>query len=303
MNMMIRLGILGTGAMARYYAKLFAGLNPVMVGRQDGSYALSQGREKTIVTPRFLTWTQAHPSMFDLVLLAVKWPAMPLVQAFLQEASPNLLVISLMNGMGQEETLIPPLSSDQLMVGITTTAVTLYYDEEIGLPAARVTAVGSAVLPLLPHPLVPFFQQQLHELGLSESWKFLSSDALYQERWVKLIQNSIINPLTALTHSTNGDLPQTHLWTLSRPLLQEAREVSQALGVALPPNLASRVLQLCQKTSANKSSMLQDIEHHRMTEIDAINGYIVRQAHELKLKAPTHEALIQLIHAMENPDS
>ncbi len=296
----MRVGILGTGAMGRYYAKLFASLNPVMVGRQGGSYVLSQGQTRTIITPRFLPWEKAHPSMFDLVILVVKWPAMPIVQTFLQKADSHLLVISLMNGMGQEEALIPPLSPEQLMVGTTTDAISLFNDEETGLPQVRVMAVGRCVVPLIPHPLVPFWQQQLQELGLSDSWKFLSHAALHQERWVKLIQNSIINPLTALANVTNGELPQIPLWTLSQPLLQEARDVAQALGVALPSDLASRVLQLCQKTASNTSSMLQDTKRHRMTEIDAINGYIIHKAHTRGLQAPTHEALTYLIHAIES---
>ncbi len=295
----MRLAILGTGAMARYYAKLFASLNPVMVGRQGGSYVLSQDRDRSIVTPEFLHWTVAHSSLFDLVIVAVKWPAMPLVQSFFKDAGSDLLVISLMNGMGQEEALIPPLSPEQLMVGVTTDAVTLDHDDESGLPAARVTAVGHCLMPLIPHPLVPFWQQQLKDLGLWGSWKFLSAEAVRRERWVKLIQNSIINPLTALANVTNGEITRIPLWTLSRSLLEEARKVSHAIGMALPSDLDFRVSQLCQMTASNKSSMLQDIERRRMTEIDAINGYIIRTARTVSLQAPTHEALTQLIHAME----
>ncbi|WP_053958467.1 ketopantoate reductase family protein [Sulfobacillus thermosulfidooxidans] len=294
----MRLAIIGTGAMARYYAKVFDILDPVMVGRHGGPFLLKQGDQITRMTPRFLSWHDAHVSLFDVIILAVKWPAMPLVKQFLRDARQELLVISLMNGMGQEEALIPPLAPEQLMVGVTTDAVTAYWDNQAQLPAARVSAVGQTILPLLPHPLLPLWQKQLQRLNLTSSWKFFSSQAVLRERWIKLIANSVINPLTALANVTNGDLPQLPLWSLSTALIHEATHVAQAIGLSIDDDLSSRLLQLCQATATNKSSMLQDIEQHKVTEIDAINGYIVRMGHDHAIDVSTHQALVHLIHTL-----
>ncbi|WP_051351059.1 ketopantoate reductase family protein [Sulfobacillus thermosulfidooxidans] len=294
----MRLAIIGTGAMARYYAKLFDILDPVMVGRHGGPFLLKNGEQKTLVTPRFLPWSDAHAFLFDVVILAVKWPAMPLVREFLQDAPQELLVISTMNGMGQEEALIPPLAPEQLMVGITTDAVTAYWDNQAQLPAARVSAVGQTILPLLPHPFLPLWQKQLQILNLTSSWKFLSAKMVLRERWIKLIANSVINPLTALANVPNGELPRLPLWSLSTALIHEATNVAKTIGLSIDDDLSSRILQLCQATATNKSSMLQDIEQRKVTEIDAINGYIVRIGHNHAIDVSTHQALVHLIHML-----
>ncbi len=295
---MIRLGILGTGAMARYYAYLFSPLHPIMVGRYSGPFLLVQDGMEYTVNPRVISWSEATPSLFDVVILAVKWPAMPIVRTFLQQASPDLLVISLMNGMGQEEALIPPLTPEQLMVGITTDAVTGYWDKQTTWPAARVSAKGQCFVPTIPHPLWPFWQQQLQTLNI-RNWTVLSPAMIRRERWIKLILNSIINPLTALANVTNGELLKIPLWLTSQPLLNEAQTVSQALGISVGDDLPSRLIELCQATQSNKSSMLQDVERHRPTEIDAINGYLIKMAHQYQVNVPTHRAIIQVIHSMD----
>jgi 2-dehydropantoate 2-reductase len=76
--------------------------------------------------------------------------------------------------------------------------------------------------------------------------------------------------------------------------------VAAALGIALPyPDAAARVRKHCRDVGPSKPSMLQDIERGRPTEIDAINGAIVRDGARLGVPTPLNQALLLLVKAHE----
>lgn len=115
--------------------------------------------------------------------------------------------------------------------------------------------------------------------------------------WRKLAINCAINPLTVRYRCRNGEL-ENH--PAARPeveqICQEFITVSRALGrVHWVDNLLERVLDVIRRTAANRSSMLQDIEANRCTEIDAITGYLCREANALNIEIPVNQALYQEI--------
>ena len=117
--------------------------------------------------------------------------------------------------------------------------------------------------------------------------------------WAKLLVNAAINPLGALLRVPNGALAESaDARALMAQVLAEAQAVARALGVALPEGAAlERVLGVCQRTAANRCSMLQDVQRGRVTEIDAINGAIARLGAEKGVSAPLNAALAQLVRA------
>ncbi|MBA3013896.1 MAG: 2-dehydropantoate 2-reductase [Proteobacteria bacterium] len=125
-------------------------------------------------------------------------------------------------------------------------------------------------------------------------------DDILAAAWNKLIINVGINALTVVEDCTNGEL-------LSRPqalvtmkaAVHEAVLVASALGIAVFDNPEERVLVVCRDTRANVSSMLQDIRAGRHTEVDAINGEIVRLAERLGISASTNGALVAAVKDRE----
>jgi 2-dehydropantoate 2-reductase len=118
--------------------------------------------------------------------------------------------------------------------------------------------------------------------------------------WSKLTINAVINPLTAILRVKNGDLLLSP-WvrSLMNDLYQETRMVATAKGILLPDELWDTMLSVCEATSLNHSSMLQDIEQSRRTEIDYINGSLVKMAKDLNLEIPTHQTVYHLVKALE----
>ncbi len=115
--------------------------------------------------------------------------------------------------------------------------------------------------------------------------------------WRKLLANVAINPLTAITGLRNGQLLDVPLLRVAMAdLTAEAEHVARAAGVDLSPGEGLALAEAaCRQTADNRSSMLQDVECGRRTEIDDICGAVVREARRLGLAAPLNGAITHLI--------
>jgi 2-dehydropantoate 2-reductase len=83
-------------------------------------------------------------------------------------------------------------------------------------------------------------------------------------------------------------------------LARESAAVARAAGAVLDSDeIVARTLLVAKRTASNRPSMLQDLDRHRRTEIDAITGKIVRTAERLKLPVPLNEAVYALVRARE----
>ena len=131
----------------------------------------------------------------------------------------------------------------------------------------------------------------------------------FQEQQLdKLAVNSVINPLTAICDCTNGQLIENFFFLrVFRLLLAETSLVIRSLpelkgipNVNLrydPERLEKVVIGIATNTAENVSSMLQDVRVHKKTEIDYINGYIVRRGEEMGIKCITNFLVMQLVKA------
>lgn len=140
----------------------------------------------------------------------------------------------------------------------------------------------------------------------------LSARAMEKLLWKKLAANCVINPLTALYQCSNGEL----LLEPTFPVLQ-AEILSEISAVATAwasrdetqtehshekvdvDDLEKFVNQVIRDTSANKSSMYQDIANGQRTEIDHLNAYVVRKGRDLNIECPANEDLTFRIQEME----
>ena len=111
------------------------------------------------------------------------------------------------------------------------------------------------------------------------------------ELWVKLWGNLSFNPISALTHATLEDIcrfPPTR--ALAERMMTEAQAVAEALGVSFKITLAQR-LAGAQAVGAHKTSMLQDVEHGRALELEALVGSVVELGRITGVPTPTIEAV------------
>ena len=142
--------------------------------------------------------------------------------------------------------------------------------------------------------------QRLSQASVLEATT-LSSHAIKESQLQKLVVNAVINPLTAIFRCKNGQLLDnpTRL-TIMRLLIEEIGPIVRTLLPSAPEmfsdqNLLEFVLSVARKTGANTSSMLQDIQAGRRTEIDYINGYVAAQGQALGLPYTRNSAVVSLV--------
>ncbi len=196
------------------------------------------------------------------------------------------VALTLQNGLGARETLSAALGAERVAAGVTTLGATL-----LAPGLARPTPTGE--VNLQAHPRLGELEALLRHAGILVS---IESD-LDRLLWGKLVVNAAINPLTALLRVKNGALlrlPQARL--LYTALAREGEAVARAAGVALPyPDAPAEVERVLRQTADNRSSMLQDILRGAPTEIEAINGALLRHAARLGVPAPANAAVTRLV--------
>jgi len=231
----------------------------------------------------------------DLVIFFVKTYDMEkAVSDSLVLEKEDTIFLTLQNGLGNEELICNQIDRRKVMLGITGHGATLVRPGHI-----RHAGWGKTFIGELDH--------QITERALRIAQMFCNagietevSSNIHDHVWGKLLVNVGINALTALTGFKNGqlvDYPET--MRLMEGLVSEAAEVAKRKGVHFDENPIDRVRRVAEATRENRSSMGQDFDHRRQTEIDAINGAIVREAQELGIPVPFNQAVTDLVKAIE----
>ncbi|AWB64979.1 hypothetical protein C2869_00330 [Saccharobesus litoralis] len=119
--------------------------------------------------------------------------------------------------------------------------------------------------------------------------------------WQKLAINACINPITALNQQQNRSVLDKHYYELINDILNEFCQITHAIHLDFDFNtLLSTVLEVAKATGENFSSMNRDVYNKRRTEIDYINGYIVKKGQELAIKTPVNQQLVAQVKNVEN---
>lgn len=150
-------------------------------------------------------------------------------------------------------------------------------------------------------------EQQIMQLLLNELQKAgfnttLSNDidrAIYR----KLMINAVINPLTAIWRIRNGELLESNQRiAVMQQLYDEVIKVYQANGIEIVSTWWEDLLQVCQSTATNTSSMLADVLQGKSTEIQWINGSIVQMGQKYNIPTPGHYWVYTLIEAINRQE-
>jgi 2-dehydropantoate 2-reductase len=173
-----------------------------------------------------------------------------------------------------------------------------------GIPQGVTTAAafreGRRIVPMAPgETLLPkgfeTLARELRRAGLPAR----TSRRIDAARYRKLLANVCINPLTALFGVRNGALRERPYSLFAEELAREAAAVLSAEGLRISPHQAMRrVMAVAAATAGNRSSMLQDVLAGRRTEIDQLNGALLRIARRHGIFAPLHEAVCRMIRVM-----
>ncbi|MEM7260651.1 MAG: 2-dehydropantoate 2-reductase [Planctomycetota bacterium] len=215
--------------------------------------------------------------------------------------SPEAQLLVLTNGLGHDRWLGESWPADQVWLGTTTYGV-------LSEAEGRVRPMGFGAIRL--GPLRTLSDSKDESLALAAMLRNAeltveTVDDVDALLWEKAIVNCAINPVAALTRTTNGALRDSAAYEVTRALVRETVDVFTAhrrergATPPAPTDWIEVVDEVCRRTATNRCSMLRDLERGRKTEIDALNLAVASRAEELGLPAPLNRALGALVRAAE----
>lgn len=206
------------------------------------------------------------------------------------------LVLTLQDGIGNRETLAEVVGEAHVVQGVTEHVAAM-------LEAGRVRHATAGATYLTPSSSVSRTRVEnvsavLNAAGIETS----VVDDLESRIWGKLLVSAGINPLTALLRVHNGVLvAEDGGRGLLELVVNEVVTVARARGVTLPYEApVEHVLNVARATGAHRSSMLVDVLQGTPTEVDTINGAVVREGERVGVPTPINSVLVALVKALEN---
>lgn len=217
------------------------------------------------------------------------------LQQLQNSISEDSAIVLMHNGMGTIELAVA-LFPNHHIIAATTSMAGFTQDSVVKHTGFGNTFYGTV------HPGKQSQQQRnahLNQLalGLADAKQ---TDNIRVMLWTKLAVNAVINPLTAIHDVQNGELIAPSYVKLTNEILREILTLAKAKDIPLDHStVLNTVNTVIYDTQDNLSSMQQDIEHGRRTEIDFINGFIVQEAEKVGIQVPTNKSLWQHVHKLE----
>ena len=303
------IAIMGAGAIGSVIGGMLArqGHRVTLVGRKSHMDAISQSGlhisgiwgKHTVLNLDAVT---SPPNKYmDLVFLTVKsFDTATSARDALSMVGPDTMVVSMQNGLGNVETLAGIAGRDRTIGGMAIFGAIIPEPGRVEVTAiASETLVGEMDQP--PTPRVEAIARMLDDAGIPTK----TSANTMRDIWHKALYSIALNPLSALLEVPYGDIadnPNTR-WLIEK-MISEAFQVAGACGVDLgleSPEEYLKILwdQKLPPTREHRSSMLQDILRGKRTEIDFINGAVVRLGEEYGIETPNNTALVRIVKAKE----
>jgi len=303
----MKIAIVGAGALGGFFGATFAGQGQEVtlvdidtekvkaIGKSGLTVSTREG-ERHISIP--VTTRADEVGQVDLVFFSVKsYVTHEAARSLPPLIGDGTLVMSIQNGIGNVEKIASVIGEDRVIGGITAHSFQM-------LSPSHIRYVGGAGH-LHIGKLHGKNSARVHEIAdilLKGGVEVEVNEGIQDYIWYKLLVNTPINAIAAITGLKNGEMAeneQVHL--LMRTVADEALAVARAEKIRLL--MTEHPVEVCipalRAAAENKASMLQDIEAKRRTEIDAINGAIVERGEKLGIPTPVNRTLTGLVKVIE----
>ncbi|EXI80591.1 MAG: 2-dehydropantoate 2-reductase [Candidatus Accumulibacter appositus] len=294
----MKIAVMGAGAVGCYYGGMLAraGHAVQLIGRAQHVAALS--RDGLLMdTQSFQAQVPVEASTdaravrgARLVLCCVKSPDTQSAAAEMAPyLDPDAFLLSLQNGVDNAERLQAALHRE-------VAPAVVYVATEMAGPGL-VKHHGRGELVIGPSS----FSDELLELFAAAAVPVTLSDNVTGALWAKLIVNCAYNALSAITQIPYGRLVQGEsVEGVLRDLVQECLAVAHAAGVSVAGDSWQAVQQIARSMPGQLSSTAQDLARHKPSEIDYLNGYVLRKGEELGVATPANRALYAIVKLLES---
>ena len=306
----MKIAIIGAGAMGCLYgAKLSAvpenevylidvwkehidAINENGLTMEENGAFLSFNHLKAVIDP-------AIAGICDLAIVFVKSTLTSIsVKENKGVFGPNTIALTLQNGLGNIDLIRAEIGENNVIAGTTAHGATM-----LGPGKMRHAGKGMTIIGELDGQHTARIGE-IAEIFEAAGIETTLSDNVLGLVWDKLMVNVGINALTGITKMYNGELLRhPEIEQILEAAVTEAYTVACAKGIRLSTSdPVGHTKEICRLTSVNKSSMLQDILNHKLTEIDMINGAIVREGASVGVAAPVNLVLTNLIKFIQKSE-
>ncbi|MFP8778905.1 ketopantoate reductase family protein [Hydrogenophaga sp. RWCD_12] len=290
--------VLGAGAVGCYYGGMLAraGHLVTLIGRpQHVQVFRAQGLRMQTLTfdeavPVAASTEASAVADADLVLFAVKSPDTESAGEQIQpHLKPGALVLCLQNGVDNAERL------RAVLAGVQVAAAVVYVATEMAGPG-HLRHHGRGELVIEPSPKSSEVAQALIAAGVPTE----ISDNVRGALWTKLILNCAYNALSAVGRIVYGELvKQPGVPDIMRDVIAECRAVAAADGVTIPGDVELAVRRIAETMPSQYSSTAQDLMRGKPSEIDHLNGYVVRRGEAMGVPTPVNRVLWAMVRLAE----
>ena len=310
----MRIGIIGTGAMASIFGGglIEAGHDVVFVGKNAATVAALNERGLTVDRDGLAsshyaasaTTDPASAGIFDVVLVLVKsYDTASAVAALCPLVGPETIIVTLQNGVGAGEIIAaafpessgPATGSSRIVQGVTYQGGTIIAPGHVYHHSTAATVFG------------PFLATDSSEaevlaaLWTEAGWRASVTKDIEAEVWKKVVVNGV-NAIAATTRLPSRAMTESAaVRQLVEDVVLEGMAVAHALGYThLDERQAvADILRVLAETPDGRTSMLQDVDAGRRTEIDVLNGAVIEAAERVGIEVPLNRALYAQVVAWE----
>jgi 2-dehydropantoate 2-reductase len=299
----VRIAVLGAGAVGCYYGGMLAraGHAVTLIGRAPHVEAFEKSGlrfeglkfdERVAVAA---STKAAAVRGAKLVLFCVK--STDTDAAALQIApflEPDAILVNLQNGVDNTERI-------QVQVANPVVPAVVYVATEMAGPGhLKHHGRGDLVIGSLDGKVTLDILQRVQRLFAAAGVPVTISGDVASGLWEKLVVNCAYNALSAITQLPYGKLIQgTGIREVMRDVVEETLAVAKAGGIHMAPDMLARVYKLAEGMPTQYSSTAQDLARGKPTEIDHLNGYVVRRGEALGIPTPANRALQALVKLLE----
>jgi 2-dehydropantoate 2-reductase len=291
----MKIGIIGGGSVGLLFSYYLSDLFDVTIYTRtknqkdellhNGLHLIESNKihKKNIKAEVFDLWNGKE----ELTIIAVKqYQLSEIVMQIVKKQKENTNFLFLQNGMGHLK-ILKLLNSETIYVSTLEHGAyrkNLFTVEHNGIGQTKLALyrgdfnLPSSIFTIPKFPII--FETNYFEMLIN-----------------KLVVNAIINPLTALLNVKNGVIVENE--NFLRVAHAVFVEIADVLNLENRERYFQQVIDVCQKTSENRSSMLKDLEAKNLTEIDAILGYILNEAELKKIETPICKTLYDFIKGSE----
>jgi len=302
----MKAGIIGAGSLGSLFAHYFhdhlidfviyeKNIDVVQDIEKNG-LTFTKGTTSKIIKPLISSSPEILADAEIIFLFVKSYSTVDALENISNHINKNCIIVSLQNGLGNIEEISKYINQERIVYGTTTMGAAKSSLSTVVSGGSGIINIGGA-----ENGHVLKVHHLLNSAGLNS---YTVNDPVFF-LWHKAVINAGINPIAAILGIPNGEiLNNKYASMLQEIIVKEAVDSASANNIKMDfTEILKTTREVCEKTSVNICSMLQDIRNGRKTEIESINGKLIEFAENRGLGLPCNKSLYLLIKSMEiNPE-